>query len=110
MSSSAKVTKEKEEIVFGTFREIKIRNEMLKKITYVQFWKQSEIAHGRLLSAFDSKKGKMHMEFLQAQVPQTKSTSYLKQTTFEFEAKDVHPLDEIEMHRQAGEMVYSTFT
>lgn len=34
VSSSTKVTKEKEEIVFDTFREIKIRNEIIKKNTY----------------------------------------------------------------------------
>lgn len=39
VSSSTKVTKEKEEIVFDTFKEIKIRNGMLKKSTYAQFWK-----------------------------------------------------------------------
>ena len=49
------------------------------------------------------------MEFLQAQVHQPKSTTYFKQTNFEFEAKDVHPLDQIYMHMQAREMVHSTF-
>jgi len=25
-------------------------------------------------------------------------------------AKDIHPLDQIELHKQIGEMIYSTFT
>jgi len=41
----------------------------------------------------------MHMEFLQAQVPQPKSTTDFKHTTFEFKSKDIHPLDQIDMHR-----------
>jgi len=48
------VTEEKEEITFDTFMEIKIRNEILKKSTYAQFWKQGATSQGRLLSAFDS--------------------------------------------------------
>ena len=60
------MTREKEETTFDTFREIKIKNEILKKSTYAQFWKQSATAQGRILSAFDSKKAKMHMAFLEA--------------------------------------------
>lgn len=52
----------------------------------------------------------MHMAFLLAQVPQKKSTVDFKQTIFEFEAKDIHPLDQINMHKQTRQMVYSTFT
>lgn len=48
------------------------------------------------------------MEFLQARVP--KLAVDFKQTTFEFEAKDVDPLDQMDMHKQIREMVYSTFT
>lgn len=34
---------------------------------------------------------------------------YLK-TDFEVLAKDIHPIDQIELHKQTGEMVYSTPT
>ena len=57
------MTGEKEETVFDTFKEIKIRNEIMKKNTYAQFWKQSATAQGKILSTFDSEKIKMHMEF-----------------------------------------------
>lgn len=50
------------------------------------------------------------MALLQAQVSQPKSTTDFKHTTFEFQEKDVHPLDQINMHRLARDMVYSTFT
>lgn len=52
----------------------------------------------------------MHTTFLQAQVPQPKSTIDFKQTAFEFEEKDVHHLDYIDMQRKIGEKVYSIFT
>jgi len=35
--------------------------------------------------------------------------NYLK-TNFEFLAKDIHPIDQIELQKQTGEMVYSTLT
>lgn len=37
------------------------------------------------------------------------ATDYLR-TNFEFMAKDIHPLDQIEFHMQMGEMIYSTST
>lgn len=50
------------------------------------------------------------MAFLQAQVRQPKSAVDFKQTTYEFEERDVCPQDQMDMHMQIGEMVYSTFT
>lgn len=50
------------------------------------------------------------MAFLQAQVLHPKSAADYKQTTFEFDAKDVHPIDQMDMHRQTREMIYSTLT
>lgn len=48
----------------------------------------------------------MKMAFLQAQVPQPKVTSDYKKTTFEFDVKDIHPIDQMEMHKQTGEMIF----
>lgn len=50
------------------------------------------------------------MAFLQAQVPQPQATSDYKKTTFEFDIKDIHPIDQMEMHKQTGEMIFSTVT
>ena len=60
--------KEKENIVFDTLKEMKLKNEMLNTSTYNQFWKQTPSSQRRLLSAFDSEKGKMHFVFLQAHI------------------------------------------
>jgi hypothetical protein len=48
------------------------------------------------------------MEFLQAQVPHPKKDVEYKKTTFEFDVKDFHPVDQMDMHRQIGEMIFFT--
>ena len=50
------------------------------------------------------------MSFLKPTIKQPKSlTDYLK-TDFEVLAKDIHPINQIELHKKIGEMVYSTLT
>lgn len=92
------------------FKEIKVKNEALKINTYNQFQKQTSGAQCRLLSAFDLIKGKMQMEFLQAQVPQPKTASDYKNIVFEFDVKEIHPIDQMEMHKQTREMIFYTIT
>ena len=87
---------------------IKKRNQSLTSSAYAQFQKQSSTAQHRLLSAFDSEKGKMHMAYLHALVPDPKVISDYRRTTFEFQAKDVHPADQMDMHKQTGEMISHT--
>jgi hypothetical protein len=48
----------------------------------------------------------MHMEFLQAQVLDPKAIIDYKRATFEFQTKDVHPADQMDLHKQTGEMVF----
>jgi hypothetical protein len=48
------------------------------------------------------------MAFLQAQVPLPKAVSDYKRATFEFDFKEVHPADQMDMHKQNGEMIFST--
>lgn len=50
------------------------------------------------------------MEFLQAQVSFPKSPSYYKKTIFSFDANKIHPIDQMDMHRQPREMIFSTMT
>ena len=50
------------------------------------------------------------MAFLQAQVPQPKAASDYKKTTFEFDVKDIHPIDQMDMHKKTGEMIFSFVT
>lgn len=62
------------------------------------------------MSAYGIKEGKMQIIFLKPIVHQPISlVDYLK-TDFEVLAKDIHDVDQIEMHKQIGEMVYSTLT
>ena len=49
------------------------------------------------------------MAFLQAQVPHPKEITDYKRETFEFNTRDVHPADQMDLHKQTGEMVFSTF-
>jgi hypothetical protein len=94
--------------IFEKYNLIKKKNEMLTNNTYAQFWKQTSTTQHRLLSAFDTEKGRMHMAFLQAQVPQPKEISDYKRSTFEFDAAEVHPADQMDLHRQTREMIFST--
>jgi hypothetical protein len=94
--------------IFDKYKMIKQKNELLNNNTYAQFWKQTSTTQHRLLSAFDTEKGRMHMEFLQAQVPHPKTTSDYKKASFEFDVKEVHPTDQMDMHRKTGEMIFST--
>jgi hypothetical protein len=50
----------------------------------------------------------MHMAFLQAQVPYPKVITDYKRATFEFQTKDVHLTDQMDLHKQTGEMVLYT--
>ena len=86
------------------------KNEMLTNNTYAQFWKKTSTTQHRFVSAFDTEKGKMHMAFFQAQVLHPKEITDDKKSTFEFETKEVHPADQMDLHRQTGEMVFSTLS
>jgi hypothetical protein len=94
--------------IFDKYKQIKQRNELLNNNTYAQFWKQTSTAQHRLLSSFDIERGRMQMAFLQAQVPHPKTVADYKKTSFEFDVKDVHPVDQMDMHRKTGEMIFST--
>jgi hypothetical protein len=89
---------------------IKKKNQTLTSSTYAQFQKQSSTTQHRILSAFDTEKGRMHMAYLQAQVPDPKVISDYKRATFEFQAKDVHLADQMDLHKQTGEMVFHTLS
>jgi hypothetical protein len=41
-------------------------------------------------------------------VPQPKKIYNYKRSTFEFDAAEVHPIDQMDLHRQTGEMILST--
>jgi hypothetical protein len=94
--------------IFDKYKQIKKINELLNRSTYAQFWKKTSNDQHMLLSSFDTKRGRMKMAFLQAQIPHPKTVADYKKTAFEFDVKDVHPVDQMDMHRNIGEMIFST--
>lgn len=52
----------------------------------------------------------MQTTFLEAQIPHPKTPADYKRKTFEFSTKDIHHIDQIEIHKQTGEMISSTLT
>jgi hypothetical protein len=50
----------------------------------------------------------MYMAFLQEQVPHPKEITDYKISTLEFDAKAIHPANQMDLHRQTREMVLST--
>jgi hypothetical protein len=85
--------------IFEKYDLIKKKNQPLTNNTYAQFWKQTSTAQHRLLSTFNIEKGRMHMAFLQAQVLDPKVITNYKRATFEFQTKDMHPADQMDLHR-----------
>jgi hypothetical protein len=92
--------------IFEKYDLIKKKNQTLTSNTCAQFWKQTSTAQHRLLSTFDTEKVRMHMEFLQAQVLDPKVITDYKRATFEFHTKDVHLADQMDLHKQIGELVF----
>ena len=60
--------------------------------------------------AFDIKEGKMKISFIRPTVQQPRTSTDYKNNYFEVLARDIHPIDKIEFHKQVGEMIYSTLT
>lgn len=62
----------------------------------------------RLMPAYDIKEGKMIMSYFKPKVQQPLLVADSIRMNLEVLAKDIHPMDQIELHKQTGEMVYST--
>ena len=77
---------------------------------YSQYLKKTPGIQNKLLSAFEYKNKKMQMSFLRPTVQKNKTSSYYKKIEFEVPVQDIHPLDKIEFHKKAGEMIYSIIT
>lgn len=96
--------------IFSKYKDIKQRNEIIKASTHTQFWKQTVVSQDILLSAFDSEKAKMQIEFLEVKVAAPRSPGDYKESVFTFGAQHFHPIDQMELHRQTSEIMYSTLT
>lgn len=87
-----------------------MRNEKLKVDNYAKYMQMTPPNHRRLMSAFDIKEDIMQVSFLQPTVQQPKTIGDYNNTNFEVLSSDVHPIDQIEFHKQDGLMIYFTLT
>lgn len=62
----------------------------------------------RLMSVYDIQKGKMILSHFKPKMLQPQSAADYITTNLEVLAKDIQPMDQIELHKKTGEMVYST--
>ena len=62
----------------------------------------------RLMAAYDIQEGKMTLSHFRPTMQQPQSAADYIRTNLEVLSKDIHPMDQIELHKQTGEMVYST--
>ena len=60
------------------------------------------------MAAYDMQAGKMTLSHFRPTLQLPQSTADYIRTNLEVLAKDIHPIDQIELHKQVGEMVYST--
>ena len=90
------------------FIDIKRRNEPLRLQIYNQLLKMAPTNQQRFMSAYDITEGKMTMSHFMPTMLQPLSAADYIRTNLEVLAKDIHPMDQIELHKQTGEMVYST--
>jgi len=90
------------------FTDIKPRNEPVKYQLYNQLLRMTPTNQQRLMVAYDIQDGKMTLSHFRPimQQPQL-ATDYIR-TNLEVLSKDIHPMDQIELHKQTKEMVYST--
>jgi len=62
----------------------------------------------RLMAAYDIQEGKMTLSHFRPIMQQPQLAADYIRTNMEVFAKDIHPMDQIEFHKQTREMVYST--
>ena len=92
----------------ASFKQIKAQNDLLRAEVYKQFIDATPTQQERLMSVYDIKEEKIILSHFKPTIPQPKSAADFVKTRVEVMAKDIHPMDQIELHKQAGEMVYAT--
>lgn len=60
------------------------------------------------MGAYDFKEEKMILSHFKPKIPQPQTTVEYIKTSLEVLSKDIHPMDQIELHKQTSEMVYAT--
>lgn len=90
------------------FTDIKARNEPVRYQLYNQLLRMAPTNQQRLMAAYDSQEGKMTLSHFKAIMQKPQSAADYIRTNLEVLSKDIHPMDQIELHKKIGEMVYST--
>jgi len=62
------------------------------------------------MPAFEIKDGKLQMTFVKPTSQESNTTKNFKRLDFKVLARDIHPIDQIELCKQARGMIYSTLT
>lgn len=106
--SSTRPSRKQASDVKRTFEEIKAKNHPLRLQPYDQFLKMTPTNQQRLMFTYDIKQGKIILSHFKPKVQQPQSVANYIRTNLEALAKNIHPMDQIELHKQTGEMVYST--
>lgn len=92
----------------ASFKEIKAQNELLRVQLYEQFLKATPAKWERMMAAFDIKQEKMILSHFKPKVQQPQSAADFVKTQLEVLSKDVHLMDQIELHKQTTDMLYAT--
>ena len=92
----------------ASFKEIKAQNELFRVEVYKQFLKETPTKQERLMSVYDIQEEKIILSHFKPKLPQPHSAADFVKTRLEVMAKDIHPMDQIELHKQTREMVYAT--
>lgn len=106
--SSSSQQKEGQVSIKQQFIDIKRKNEPIKIQLYNHLLNMAPTNQQRLMSAFDVGEGKMIMSHFMPTALHPQSASDYLRTNLEVMAKDIHPMDKIELHKQTGEMVYAS--
>lgn len=83
----------------ASFNEIKAQNELLRAQLYEQFLNATLAKQERLMAALDIKQEKMLLTHFKPKVPQPQSAADFVKTRLEVLSKDIHPMDQIELHK-----------
>ena len=92
----------------ASFKQIKAANELLRAEVYKEFIDATLAQQEILMSVYDFKEEKMIFSHFKPKGPQPKTAADFIKTRVEVLARDIHPMDQIELHKQTREMVYAT--
>ena len=104
--SSSKIAEGKDSDIKQRYKQIKEKNEEIKREIYSQFLKENPGKKERLLTAFDYSTNKIIMSFLQPKIADPKTILDYQKTELEVDAESIHELDQIEFHRHTSEMLH----